>query len=89
MPSLFPDKRPWFPVKRFGYGAGLPIARQGWFLVLAYVAVMIALGFVADGAGGLTLAGVVVLMLAVTAIFVLIVKARTNGAWRWRWGEDA
>lgn len=88
MPPPFPDKQPWFPVKRFGYGAGLPIARQGWLLVLAYIAAMVALGFVAQRAGGLALAGVIALMLAATAVFVLIVKARTKGAWHWRWGED-
>jgi len=56
MPPLFPDKEPWFPVKRFGYGAGLPIARQGWFLVLAYVAAMVGLGFVSTRVSGLALA---------------------------------
>jgi len=89
MPPLFPDKEPWFPVKRFGYGAGLPIARPGWFALLAYVAAMVGLGFVSTRVSGLALAGIVVIMIAVTAVFVLIVKARTNGAWRWRWGEDA
>ena len=24
------DDKPWFAPKRFGYGAGLPIAWQGW-----------------------------------------------------------
>ena len=89
MPPLFPDKRPWFPVKRFGYGAGLPIARQGWTVLLAYIAVMVGLGFMAERAGGLALAGVVAFMALLTVALVLIAKARTNGAWRWRWGEDA
>ncbi len=88
MPPLFSDKRPWFPVKRFGYGAGLPIAWQGWVVLLSYVAALGGLGFLTEHAGGLALAGLVALMMLLTVLFVLIVKARTNGAWRWRRGED-
>lgn len=88
MLPLFSDKRPWFPVKRFGYGAGLPIAWQGWVMLLSYVAAMVGLGFLTERAGGLAVAGVVAIMLVLTVLFVLIVKARTNGAWRWRRGED-
>ena len=28
----------WFAPKRFGYGAGLPIAWQGWVVMAAYFA---------------------------------------------------
>jgi hypothetical protein len=88
MLPLFSDKRPWFPVKQFGYGAGLPIVWQGWGLMLVYIAVLVGLGLLAERTGGIALTGIVALMALLTVLFVLIVKARTNGAWRWRWGED-
>ncbi len=30
----------WFAPKRYGYGAGLPIAWQGWVLTIGYLAVI-------------------------------------------------
>ncbi len=85
MLHLFLDSRPWFRPKRYGYGAGLPIAWQGWVLLLSYVAVVIGLGLLSTQTGravSAALAG------ALTLGFVLIVRARTAGGWRWRWGED-
>ncbi|WP_243403462.1 MULTISPECIES: hypothetical protein [Bacteria] len=35
------DDDAWFAPKRFGYGAGLPIAWQGWAVLVAYLAVVI------------------------------------------------
>ena len=32
----------WFAPKRYGYGSGLPIAWQGWALMIGYVLVVIA-----------------------------------------------
>ena len=32
------DDGAWFAPKRFGYGAGLPIAWQGWALLAGYIA---------------------------------------------------
>lgn len=84
---LFSDDKPWFAEKRFGYGAGLPIAWQGWVLSLSYVGVMIGLGFVAKGARDEALVGVIAGMLLATAALIVITKARTRGGWRWRWGE--
>ena len=85
---LFSDAKPWFRPKRFGYGSGLPITWQGWVLMLSYAAAIVGLALLAEGARGSALAGVVPLILGLTAVVVLIVKARTEGAWRWRWGDD-
>lgn len=32
--------RPWFAAKRFGVGAGLPIAWQGWMLLVAHISLI-------------------------------------------------
>ena len=82
------DDRPWFRAKTHGYGAGLPIAWQGWLVLLLYLAAMIGLATLAAGASGGALVGVIVGMGLVTALFVLIARARTEGGWRWRWGND-
>ena len=86
MLHLFFDRSPWFSVKRVGYGAGLPIAWQGWVLLLSYMGAMIGLAVVAERVRGIELAGVIALMLAVTAVLVAVVRARTDGEWRWRSG---
>ena len=73
----------WFAPKRFGIGAGLPIAWQGWALLAGYLAVL-----------GLCLAlwgedepVMLAILLPLTALLVLISWRTTRGGWRWRWGE--
>ena len=73
----------WFAPKRYGYGAGLPIAWQGWALLGAYLAVLgLAVWLLAA-------APIAVLAVAISATFLLLLIAArtTRGGWRWRWGE--
>lgn len=74
----------WFAPKRYGYGAGLPIAWQGWLVMALFMAVTIAAAILfADRP--LVLAAV----LAPAVILLVILCARTTrGGWRWRWGEE-
>ncbi|SEN71908.1 hypothetical protein SAMN05192583_3381 [Sphingomonas gellani] len=79
------DDGAWFAPKAFGYGAGLPIAWQGWVLIGVYSAVMIVLVN--------TLAkSHPVLFYSLTAVLtagLIVLSARhTRGGWRWRWGGD-
>jgi hypothetical protein len=77
------DDDAWFAPKRFGYGAGLPIAWQGWVLVVVYgLAMLLAGRFLAPTHPRSF--GVVVMLL--TAIVVALAAAHTRGGWRWRWG---
>jgi hypothetical protein len=85
---LLSDGKPWFLPKRFGYGAGTPIAWQGWVLLLSFTAALLGLALLAARARGYALAGTIALIVLLTAILVLVAKARTRGEWRWRWGED-
>lgn len=80
-----PESQEWFPPKRYGYGAGLPFAWQGWVLTAAYMAVVIGLGVWA-GHGGATWIAIVGII-AATAVFVPIVRRHTRGGWRWRGGK--
>ena len=80
---------PWFAAKRYGYGAGFPIAWQGWVLLSAFIALMIGIGLMADSAKGNIRIIASVLFFIAAGIFVFIVHRRTEGGWRWRWGHDS
>ena len=83
MLHLFFDRKPWFRSKRYGIGAGFPMAWQGWALVGLHIALVVGL---AAGLQGRPLA----MAISITAAAVLplpIYAARTEGGWRWRWGN--
>lgn len=76
-------RREWFAPKRFGLGASLPIAWQGWALTaLLIAAIALALWLFGDDGPG-------ALAIIIPAIigFTIIVARTTRGGWRWRWGE--
>lgn len=71
----------WFAPKRVGYGAGLPIAWQGWaVLALYFIAIALALGLLSS-----TVARVVAILVA-TVVLIGVCKKKTAGGWRWRDG---
>ncbi|MBA4164458.1 MAG: hypothetical protein C0510_07475 [Erythrobacter sp.] len=77
------DRRPWFRAKSHGYGAGLPIAWQGWLMLGMHLALMV---------GAVLLLNDQPVLLAVTIFFCAfaplpLYRARTEGGWRWRWGR--
>lgn len=77
------DRPEWFAPKRYGYGAGLPIAWQGWTVLGVFMAIVTGAGLLLKDKPGL----------AATIVFpalagLLIITARTTrGGWRWRWGD--
>lgn len=77
------DGPEWFAPKRYGFGAGLPIAWQGWAVLLVYAGLLF-------GATILLLDKPVALLavaLPLTLILLLIAARTTRGGWRWRWGK--
>ena len=73
----------WFAPQRYGYGAGLPIAWQGWAVLLIYLATV---------TGALLLLGErnpasYAILIIATAILLVIAARTTRGGWRWRWGK--
>lgn len=83
-----PDDGAWFAPKRFGYGAGLPIARQGWALLAGYF-VILGLGVSLvqwDRQAGLV--GAIALIVPATIVLFVIAARKTRGGWRWRWGGE-
>lgn len=80
--------KPWFAAKRFGYGAGRPIAWQGWAVLLAYMGVMGGFAMILSRtAGGINWAAIVG-MVAATLLMLWITAQRTRGGWRWRMGGE-
>ncbi len=82
------NEDPWFAPKRFGYGAGLPIAWQGWAVTVAYVVAMVLTGLMLERSPVEFWPVAVGLMVVTTIAFVRLAKARTSGEWRWRSGEE-
>ena len=73
----------WFEPKRFGIGAGLPIAWQGWAILFGYLVLVIGSAFLL---GNEPLA-LVAICLPATLVLILVAIRTTRGGWRWRWGE--
>ncbi len=81
----------WFKPKRYGFGA-TPSNWKGWALTLGFIAVIIGLGPILIGPVGggdefhpLAFIGVSIVLLG---LFVFISWRKTEGGWRWRWGDD-
>lgn len=73
----------WFAHKRYGCGSGMPISWQGWFVMLAYIAVMIGAAFLADRSP----IAAVSIMVPATILFIVLCFRTTSGGWGCRWGN--
>ena len=84
----------WFKPKTYGYGA-TPVTWQGWVVTLAAVAYIIGLtqvliiGPLSAGHPPGLLTVLVWAACTVTAVSALVAisRAKTDGEWKWRWGE--
>ncbi len=74
----------WFAAKKFGYGAGLPIAWQGWVLLGGYIVTMAILAATFEHASGAVSIVIVASMVLLTIGLIVVAKRRTEGGWRWR-----
>ena len=78
----------WFKPKRYGYGA-TPTTWQGWAVTLGTVAAMVAVSLFLR----LTephywaLAALIAFDVLALAFLVFVSRRKTEGAWRWRWGD--
>jgi divalent metal cation (Fe/Co/Zn/Cd) transporter len=79
----------WFKPKRYGYGA-TPVTWQGWALVGAAVAVIVAAADLFLGGhppSPSALAAFFATGAAVLAVLWVIARRKTDGEFRWRWGD--
>ena len=77
------DRPEWFAPKRRGFGAGLPIAWQGWAVMAAF-GIVIGISLLIFGPDDLRALAIVLPAIAGLAI---IMARTTKGGWRWRWGD--
>jgi hypothetical protein len=83
MPLPPTNKRPWFRAKRWGYGTGLPVAWQGWALLLSHMIVVTTVALLLKGSPLLMIPATLIVLLAPLPLYA----ARTDGGWTWRWGK--
>jgi hypothetical protein len=83
MLHLLMAKGPWFRASSYGYGSGLPFKWQGWLLMGAHVALLCGVGLAFQDRPLVMMA----LLLAAAFAPIRIYAARTEGGWRWRWGN--
>lgn len=79
------EQQAWWAPKRYGYGAGLPIAWQGWAVTLAYALLVVGAAY---GILPRSIFAFVAITLSATAALLLICAHKTRGGWRWRWGAE-
>lgn len=77
----------WLTPKAYGIGAGWPTAWQGWVLLLGYIGMLAGLALLVDADWEFGPAIAFAIFVPVTIAFFIVVKRRTRGGWRWRWGE--
>ena len=75
----------WFAPKRRGFGAGLPIAWQGW-AVLAAFCIIVGIALAIFGPDDLRALSIV---LPAIAGLTIIIARTIKGGMRWRWEGDA
>jgi hypothetical protein len=78
----------WFKPKRYGYGA-TPITWQGWAVTLGAVLAMIAASLLlrVEARNGWALAALVAFDVAALGALAVVSYRKTDGEWRWRWGD--
>ena len=81
----------WFKQRQFGYGA-TPATWQGWLLMLVFLAILAGCvwlimfaGRHGSPAGAL---GAIVLLFVAVAALVYVSWRKTEGGWRWHWGNE-
>ena len=74
------EKGEWFATRRFGYGAGLPIAWQGWALFTSHLLLLAGIAVGLQRQPEWLAVAVVLALLAPLPIY----RAKTKGGWKWR-----
>jgi hypothetical protein len=77
--------RYWFPAKRYGWGWGLPRTWEGWLVLAAFVALIVASAWLFPPRA---VPGSYFTCVLVLAALLFVVCWLTGEPPRWRWGDD-
>jgi hypothetical protein len=82
--------RYWFRPKQYGYGA-TPVTWEGWVFTLVVAVLIAAMSSYVFGRGAppgaMAIVVWAVVVVAIIAGTVRVARTKTEGAWRWRWGD--
>ena len=79
-----PEKKIWFPAKRYGWGWGPPACWQGWVVMAVWLLLMGLSAWLLSPRHPLIFQGVVGFLV----IFLIAVCWWKGEKARWRWGKD-
>jgi hypothetical protein len=79
------DDGAWFAAKRYGYGAGLPIAWQGWAVIGGYIAALALSKWLLLPNHWVVW---VIVFITLTVALIAVAAQHTRGGWRWRSGKN-
>ncbi|HZP78964.1 MAG TPA: hypothetical protein VFB45_22700 [Pseudolabrys sp.] len=78
----------WFKPKRYGYGA-TPISWEGWAVIAVDVAIMaVSVSMLVREPRSLGALLWIAVIAITTAALVYVCRKKTDGVWKWRWGQD-
>ena len=77
--------KPWFRVKQYGLGAGLPCSWEGWATLAVFFAVVV--GSSVLEARGRPLVHIAVVLVA-AVILIAVARLKSDKPWKWRWGQE-
>ena len=77
----------WFKPKRYGLGAS-PSSWEGWAATGIYVLAIVGLSLAFTHPGAPPPVAFIAITAALTIVFVGLCWAKTEGGWRWRWGDE-
>lgn len=73
----------WFPVKRYGWGWGLPVRWQGWVVFAAYLALLYAGIYSFKPQRDVLGMSLYISLLTVAFIAIVAIKGERPVGWRW------
>jgi hypothetical protein len=73
----------WFPVKRYGWGWGLPVRWQGWVVFAAYAALLYGGIYYFKPQRDVLGIAVYISLLTVALIAIVAIKGERPVGWRW------
>ena len=78
----------WFKPKKYGYGAQ-PYTWEGWFLTIAFILFIVYIIQPIKECTDIACIynfKILAIIISTLVFFIIFVKKKTDGCWKWRWG---